>query len=82
MISFMFKSFQNLKIPYKDKNYLEILRAERLKKLVLHAKINVPFYKKKYASLNINKIKHINDIQQLPIIKSKELKQSETINIT
>lgn len=57
------------------------LQLKKLKKLLEHAKNNVPMYKELYRDLNI-KINTIDDLKNLPILDSKFLKQQEILYYT
>jgi len=82
LINLGLEYYKKLTLPYKDKRIIENLRLERLRRIILNAKGNVPFYKEKYIGINVEDIRSAEDIQLLPIIKSKELKTRETKEIT
>jgi len=52
------------------KSELENLQSDKLNKLINHASLNIPFYKKRFANLNLE------SINTLPVLSKHELKDT------
>ena len=64
---------QNLTLK---KSELENLQSNRLKKLINYASVNIPFYRKRFANLNLV------SINNLPVLSKDELKEAGKYAIT
>jgi len=56
MIRKIYTFISLLRLPYKNIEYLNAFRVSRLKKLLIHAKNNVLFYRKKYSNIELDSI--------------------------
>lgn len=65
-----------------DREQLDLLKDKKFVKMVKHAYNNVPMYKKKYDQhgVNINNIKGVKDIVELPIIEKDDLIENFPLN--
>ena len=82
MLNLLLEYRKQMTSPYKSKQCIDKVRVEKLKKIIQYAKNYVTIYREKYAGISVNDIKHVEDIQLLPILKSKELKEREIKDIT
>ena len=82
MIKTILRYVNYLRLPYQKKEYIDKMRLIKLKKLIYHAKTNVPFYRKKYSNVDLSKIEHVEDIRRLPVITSMELREEKIEDIT
>ena len=65
------------KIEKMDRNKLDELKLKRLKKIILYAYENVPFYRKKFELAGIEpNIKKIEDIEKFPFTTKDELRNN------
>ena len=75
------KPFSNFieKAQWFDRDNLEQLQVEKLKKRVAHAYKTIPFYKKLMDKHRVspNVIKDIEDIKKLPIVKKDDLRRHD-----
>lgn len=61
---------------YSDLQSEEEYQNAELIKLINYAISNSPFYKEFYKGINISKIKTVNDLKLLPILKKEKLRQN------
>lgn len=58
----------------KSRKDLEDIQLKKLRKLIIHAYNNVPYYRELFLKANIDpEIKKIEDIQKIPIITKKDI---------
>ena len=82
MIKLIYTFIYLLRLPYKNIEYLNALRLDKLRKLIIHSKNNVAFYRKKFSNIELDRIKTVEDIRLLPIINPIELREEKIENIT
>lgn len=58
------------KVQFESKEKLETVQEEKFKKIINHAKLNVPYYKDK-----LNNIEKVSDISNIPILTKEVIKQ-------
>ena len=56
-----------------SKDALTHLQLTKLKSLISYTKANIPFYKKLFADINTEAIRHLDDIKALPVLTKQEL---------
>jgi phenylacetate-CoA ligase len=74
--SFFLKELEELQ--WKSREELEKLKFEKLKKLLLHAKQNVPFYAQRFADAGFNpeSMQHIDDFKVLPFLTKSDIRKN------
>lgn len=72
---YLLKYMAGLKLHQrKSRKELEDIQLKKLRKLIMHAYNNVPYYRELFLKANINpEIKKIEDIQKIPIITKKDI---------
>lgn len=56
-----------------SKNEIENLTLIKLKKILLHAKQNVPFYASSFTNINLNEFNTLSDLEKLPILSKSDI---------
>lgn len=64
------------KFDYTDKNKIKELQDKYFKKFFNYTISNSIFYKNFYSTINISKIKSIDDIEMLPILEKETLREN------
>ncbi len=72
---YLLKNMAELKLHQKkSRKELEDIQLKKLRKLIIHAYNNVPYYRELFLNANIDpEIKKIEDIQKIPIIEKKDI---------
>ena len=70
-----YKSYKELeRNQWLKKDEIEYLQLNKLKRLLNYSVQNIPFYKRRLAGFDPQKIKSLEDIKNLPVINKEELK--------
>lgn len=71
------KYYNSLNISqWHSSEQLEQIQLEKLLNLLLHAKINVPYYKEVLNAIDINLIDSISELHQIPILTKEAIKNN------
>ena len=74
-----FKEYRILqKSQYFERDRLNEIQVNKLKRILYHAKNNIPVYAELYKDIEINDIKSISDLNRLPFVTKSMLKTNSS----
>ena len=79
MLFFIISAYVKVKIfPYLPAAWQNRMTEKRVIKTIRDAYYHIPFYRSKYdrAGVDINSIKHLEDLKKLPVLTKEEIRQN------